>query len=215
MQIEYDSLRKELLEWQSRRFALLTTSTTVVTGVLALGPGIAEKVPGWSVALLLLLFLSASCRLTIYAGEANQRIGSFLQVFHERSSGLQWEKRSAAFSATGVGMKPMPANLNGILFWFYLVLGFVSATMPYMLFDGAVTGGLGGAIHRAKGLALVIPAVFVFVILLQRLREPNPTREDLVKRWQTVADLEREADPTGSDPSKSLLARSDSDEDAA
>lgn len=192
MQFEYDSLRKELLEWQNRRISLLTTSTTVVTGVLALGPGIAEQMPGWSIALLLLLFLSASCRLTSYAGDVNQRIGSFLQVFHERSESLRWESRSAAFAESSAGVAPV--NLNTLLFWFYLVLGLVSVTMPFMLFRGVLTSGIGGSIHRESGLALVIPAAFIFIVSLQRLRVQRPSRPELLERWKDVAARERKAD---------------------
>jgi hypothetical protein len=201
MQFEYDSLRKELLEWQNRRFTLLTTSTTVVTGVLALGPGVAAKVPAWAVALVLSLFLSAACRLTCYASEANQRIGSFLEVFHEHSGGLCWETRLAAFSGLSAEASPAPFSLNSLLFWLYLLLGIVSASLPYMLFNGVLVDGIGGWIHRWHGLPLVGPSMLFLAVSLWSLRWRRPGRAELVLRCRAVA--EREAVTSRSGPSDS------------
>jgi cell division protein FtsW (lipid II flippase) len=97
MQYEYDSLRQELLEWQNRRITLLTTSCTVATGVLTFGQAFGPRIPWWTISIVLLVLLSAACYLTGYAGHGNQRIGAFLQVFHDPAATLKWETRNAVF----------------------------------------------------------------------------------------------------------------------
>ena len=69
---EYDSLRKEIYEWQNRRFSILAVSGGFVAAILGLKIVEESKQPQtWPVvSALLLLFLSAACLLTWYTRRA-------------------------------------------------------------------------------------------------------------------------------------------------
>ena len=83
---EYISLRKEILQWQARRFFLITTTATLVTGILGFGIGNIEKM-WFMISSSLLLFLACTTSLSWYAGKGNAKIGAYIAVFFEEIGG--------------------------------------------------------------------------------------------------------------------------------
>ena len=196
MQYEYDSLWKELLEWQARRVTLLTSSVTVVTAVLGIGQGFADHLPWWTITTLLLLMLSATGELTTYAGYVNQRIGSFLEVFHDPKAELQWEHRNQQFVGTfndlhSAKPKRLP-SLNKQLFQFYSLLGFLSLSLPPYLFRGSIS-----PIASPRTLLQYIPllavlfATLVYLVVLYRLYHSQSRRDELRRTWIAILEAER------------------------
>lgn len=188
MQYEYDNLFKELLEWQSRRIALLTTAFTVVIGVLTFGQAVGDRVPWWAISFVLLLFLTVSCHLTAYAGYANQRLGAFFETFHDPDSSLKWELRSRAFNSLPK-KDQHPPNLNRILYSFYLLLGLISVVLPPLMFTGSL----------AQPIELILESFFLhylFVVLataffghgLWKLKGSQALKERLrlLDEWEQV-----------------------------
>lgn len=200
MQYEYDSLWKELLEWQGRRVNLLTSSVTVVTAVLGIGQGFADHLPWWTITTLLLLMLSSTGELTTYAGYVNQRIGSFLEVFHDPKAELRWEHRNQQFAKTfhdlqGGKPKRLP-SLNKQLFHFYSLLGFLSLSLPPLLFRGSVSLiASQDIIFQFIPLLAVVLATLVYLLVLYRLYHSQSRRDELRKTW--IAIREAEHTPSG------------------
>lgn len=187
MNHEYDALWKELLEWQNRRVALLTLSSTVVIGVLTVGQSVNERVPWWVVSLGLLLFLSAACRLTAYAEYANMRIGTFLEVFHDPSSELKWELRKAMFiEEVGKQGRTTP-SLNAILLLFYSLLGCAAVLLPRLLFSRCPDDSSAPWIYEYGGdFFIVCAAAVLFCASLVRLRQQVGRRGQMCEVWKAV-----------------------------
>lgn len=188
MQYEYDNRFKELLEWQNRRIVLLTTSFSVVIGVLTIGQAIGDRIPWWAISLVLLLFLTASCRLTAYAGYVNQKMGAFFEIFHDPNSALKWELRSRAFSRLQT-KGPSSPNLNRILWLFYFIQGLISVILPPMMFRGSLPHPLGQPTeHFHLQYLLVVLAGGLFWHGLWKLRgsQAAEQRQRLLHQWEEV-----------------------------
>ncbi len=203
MQYEYDSLWKELLEWQRRRVTLLTTSITIVVAVLGIGQGFSERVPWWTITTLLLLMLSATCELTAYAGYANQKIGSFLEVFHDPKTELKWNLRSAKFAEQYRYMtirarnrKRLP-NLNKQLFQFYALLGFLTLALPPLTFRGQIRNpqSMEAVINSVSFVAVVCTAL-LYCVVLYRLYHSQSRRNAIRIRKVWFAILLAESSKT-------------------
>lgn len=196
MQYEYDSLSKALLEWQARRVTLLTGSVTVVTAVLGIGQGYSQYLPWWTISTLLLLILSATGELTTYAAYVNQRIGTFLEVFHDPEAELKWEHRNQQFVSTFHGLRGgdprrLP-SLNRQLFQFYSLLGFLSLSLPPLLFQGPVSPTTSqGVVSSSFPVLAVTVAALVYLLVLYRLYHSQSRRGELRETWIAIRDAER------------------------
>lgn len=176
---EYESLRKEILEWQNRRFLLVAASITLVTGVLGLGLNALGNL--WVIiSSLLFLFLACATILSWYAGKANAKIGAYLIVFHEEAGrsegqGAGWESRLAR-----IKNKPWVdlLTLNHSLTAIYVALGIVSFIVPWLAARRpALTGG-------QSVLILFTAALLVGALLL--LWQYSYPRADYIKYWREV-----------------------------
>ncbi len=132
---EYGIIRDEMLQWQSRRFTLVSLSVSVVTAVLALDL-LKDQQAGssWVVlSTILLAFLAVMSILSWYCASANAKASAYLKCFHEdyaqgqpRSSFL-WESRLSRLSSLGGN----PLHMNQLLVVLYLVLGFLVTFVPW------------------------------------------------------------------------------------
>lgn len=180
---EYELLRKEISEWQSRRLALIGVSVTVVTALLGLSKASELKLTWDFISLLLLLFLTVTCWLTAYCGIANLKIGTYLQSFHEgHTSSFNWEGRNCEFSQVG----PKFGNLNQHLGAIYLVLAVLSLLAPPLMFTSA---------QGDQFPALFVLLMFgLFVTSLVRLYRSQDRRNDFLEGWAKVKEQEARRD---------------------
>lgn len=125
---EYEALRAEMLEWQNRRFTILTVTITLVVGILGLeGVLTGESTLGWwLVASLLWFFLGSSAALTWYAGRANAKAAAYIIVFYEaKSSG--WETRLDVLKKSKLDW----FSLNRMVVLIYFGLAVLSFLVPW------------------------------------------------------------------------------------
>lgn len=121
-----------MLAWQNRRFTILATSITLVTGILGLY-GIAQETSSiaWVLVSSLLWFFLGSCAaLSWYAGRANAKIAAYIIVFHETES-KGWETRLKDFNDKGLDW----FSLNRMILSIYVGLGVLSFLVPSTIQD--------------------------------------------------------------------------------
>jgi len=91
---EYDTLRQEIMQWQARRFSLVTGSLIVVVAILGWAVNAPDKWSWTVVSSILFAMLSIAGYMTWLIGLLNTRIGTYLEVFHEEDSAdIGWERR--------------------------------------------------------------------------------------------------------------------------
>jgi hypothetical protein len=130
--MEYEALRNELLQWQSRRFTLVSTSAIVITALLGLEKSTNSQ--EWTVvSSALILFLACVCYLTSYCGASSRTLGTYLEHYHGRS---KWEKRLQSFKSESLRKV---VNLNTGLALIYLVMGLLAYAVPSNLFKNNVS----------------------------------------------------------------------------
>lgn len=87
MSEEYQALRQEILEWQTRRFTIVSGAIVVVTAVLGWITQNPDEWP-WAIASTVLLApLACACYLTWLFGSVNTRLGTYLGSFTNRPKG--------------------------------------------------------------------------------------------------------------------------------
>ena len=173
--MEFEALRNELLQWQSRRITLVNTSAIVITALLGLEKS--NISPDWAaVSSVLLLFLACVCYLTAYCGASGRTLGTYLEHYHGKS---KWEERLGKFKS---GSLRKVVNLNTGLAFIYLVMGVLAYAVPSNLFRDKVSND-----YRI----LLLSAVILFGIswiwlslsstaLLRWLRKKDR------KRWENI-----------------------------
>jgi hypothetical protein len=137
MSEEYKALRAEMLQWQNRRFTVLTASVAVTIGILGFdGVLKGEAAVGWRlVTTLLWFFLGAAAALIWYAGRANAKAGAYIVVFHEDTD-RGWETRLMALKEERLDW----LHLNRIIVLIYVALAALSALAPWAARAGQSSG---------------------------------------------------------------------------
>jgi membrane protein YdbS with pleckstrin-like domain len=91
---EYETLRKEIMQWQAQRFAVASGTLVVVFAILGWSVNASDK---WSWPVLssvILALLTLVAYLSWLMGLFMSRISTYLEVFHEKdSTTLGWERR--------------------------------------------------------------------------------------------------------------------------
>ena len=91
---EYDTLRQEIMQWQSRRFSVVTGSLVIVIAILGWSVNAPDKWSWTVVSSMLFAMLSIAGYMTWLLGLLTSRISTYLEVFHEDDSDdLGWERR--------------------------------------------------------------------------------------------------------------------------
>ncbi|MBA7493703.1 hypothetical protein ES702_04265 [subsurface metagenome] len=179
MDKEYEALRQEILQWQSRRFTVVGGSIVIVTAILGWVTMAPEKW-SWAIASVLpLTFLVSVCYLTWLFIRFNIRIGTYLQVFHESA----WERRKRAFlrdiKKFRRGIKTF--RLSWGLALLYGGLGVVSIVIPHTVCLKPST---------KPEIILFTAVAFLFVFMLVVLAFfPHPTQL-YISQWQKMKDQE-------------------------
>src|ERR1051325_302562 len=82
------------MQWQARRFSLVTGSLIVVVAILGWAVNAPDKWSWTVVSSILFAMLSIAGYMTWLIGLLNTRIGTYLEVFHEEDSAdIGWERR--------------------------------------------------------------------------------------------------------------------------
>lgn len=128
---EYESLRQEALNWQQNRIKLVSLSIVLITATLGLVSKLGQDFPCPREILssILLAFIICVCLLTWYYGKSTARLGTYIEVFHEKKSDeYHWHIRNSKF----LEKRKMPKilSLNACLALIYLVLGLASVFIP-------------------------------------------------------------------------------------
>jgi len=173
-----------MLQWQSRRFAVLTASITIVVGVLGLDGVLAgdSALAWWLVTALVWFFLGASAALTWYAERANARLAAYCIVFHEAAR-PGWESRLLALqsqpSAPRAGPLDGVPNLNRMICLIYCGLAVLSALLPW-------AGRPQAALPPAQAVALTLSGMWMLGFFYALVR--TPPKALFVKQFRALTD---------------------------
>ena len=163
---EYVALRKEILEWQTRRVAVTMNTAAVVGAILGLVTSLGRNFMWTALSSTLLVMLVASMVFALYAADAASRLGAYIKVFHEPTMG--WETVSGKLRRSAVH------TLNSALALIYLTLGIAVCVVP----AAATT-------HRSQpgyGWIMLTAAASMFVVVVSLLaRWSYRSREDYEK----------------------------------
>jgi hypothetical protein len=175
MEKEYESLRQETLQWQSRRFDIMAGSIIGVTAIL----GWVVSSPNswsWAVASILpLSFLSSACFLTCLFNRAIALIGTYLEVFH--NSGWNTRVRKFRFKSSKI------LTLTSGFILIYLGLGIISIILSYIVCSKTAT--------RVEVILFSV-VCFLFFLMLIILRKLSYPRHYYISVWQEIKDQENE-----------------------
>jgi hypothetical protein len=109
---EYDTLRQEIMQWQSRRFSLVTGSLIIVVAILGWAVNAPDKWSWTVVSSILFAMLSIAGYMTWLVGLLNSRIGTYLEVFHENDSAeIGWERRQRGRKGNFISSKGAYATM--------------------------------------------------------------------------------------------------------
>jgi type IV secretory pathway TrbD component len=177
MKEEYASLRQEISEWQNRRFLLVGTSITLVTGILGIGLGVLKDL--WIIASsLLLMFLTCAIILSWYAGRANAKISAYLVVFHSTTGS---DDKMSGWESRLIRLKKKPKvdffTLNHVLVAIYTTLGIMSVLIPWLV-AGKPTTSL-------EQIPILVTALLFVGSLILQWKFSYP-RDGYVKHWMDV-----------------------------
>ena len=173
---EYQALRAEILGWQGHRITIATWTVVVVTAVLG---WIIQAPHRWAWAdgsSILMATLASAAILTRFLGLNALRLGTYLEVFHERDDG--WESRNKKFREGRTWQ-----NLNTGIAIIYTALGAVSIAVPILATDR--TPSAGSYVVFALAVCLAGGAIILLLVM------PGE-RDQHVKRWEALRDEEQE-----------------------
>jgi FtsH-binding integral membrane protein len=171
MDKEYDSLRKEIIEWQTRRFTVASGSIVAVVAVL----GWAINSPSrWSwtiVSSLLLSVIAIACYLIWLFGLFNTRISTYIEVFHETDPiGIGWERRHRVPRRHFVSSRGAFTLLFG-------GVAFLSILIPIIVCQPA---------SSIKGKVLFGTALIFFLIAVWALGFRPPPHRKYLDQWRKI-----------------------------
>jgi hypothetical protein len=174
---EYETLRKEILQWQNQRFAIGTGSLVVVFAILGWAITASEKWawPVLSSVILALLVLVAY--LSWLMGLFSSRISTYLEVFHETDfMDLGWERRHRIPHRNFLTTKGAYAAL-------YFGLGVVSCAVSFTVCRAAPT---------RQSFLLFGFFVLVFVLMLMVLIFKSHPWDRYLQQWRRIKASEEE-----------------------
>jgi multisubunit Na+/H+ antiporter MnhG subunit len=109
---EYDTLRQEIMHWQSRRFSVVTGSLVIVIAILGWAVNAPDKWSWTVVSSILFAMLTIAGYMTWLVGRLITRIGTYLEVFHENDSAdIGWERRQRKSKRNFVSSKGAYATM--------------------------------------------------------------------------------------------------------
>jgi len=109
---EYETLREEILQWQSRRFSVVTGSLVMVIALLGWAVSAPDKWSWTAISAMLLGMLTVAGCMTWMIGLLNSSISTYLEVFHEEgSTEIGWERRHRKFTKSFVSSKAAYATM--------------------------------------------------------------------------------------------------------
>src|SRR5262245_58569929 len=191
---EYTSLRAEILDWQRRRTVVTMQTAAVVATILGVVTSFAKSFMWTALSATLLALLTASMIFARYAADAASRLGTDLQVVHERETG-GWEGRR---SRLGIGRTQ---NLNTALAAIYITLGVLATVVP-----------VAAATNRGQPwygwLLLAVASVLFLTVATGLAYWSYQSRADYLQKWENIL---RE-DESSSTPSRTPLENDAEDE---
>jgi len=182
MDKEYECLHEEILNWQDKRFTLVSASIILVTTALGLVSEGKNTWPWEIVSSIILAFLFCVCLLTWYFGTSNARLGAYIEVFYETADQpyYRWHTRNRAFKHEILLYRFL--SFNSCLALIYLVLGVSSIVIPSKFQFPT----------NSNFLYLLLTLFLLFLVTIVLLIGFSYPRKRYVSYWQKVK--EREAD---------------------
>jgi len=174
MEKEYESLRLETLQWQSRRFDIIAGS---IIGVTAMLGWIVSSPNSWSWAvasILPLSFLCSTCFLTCLFNRSITLIGTYLEVFHEDG----W---SARVRRMRLESRFQILTLTSGFIQIYFGLGIISIVLSYVICLKKST--------KAELLLFCIISI-LFLLMLVVLYTYSYPRKQYILLWKQFKDEE-------------------------
>lgn len=170
---EYESLRGEIIEWQRRRFIILSSTSITITSYLAvifsvdisITPQVAISIP--------FILLSGACFITALFGKIITMIGTYLEIFHPN---YKWNHRLSIFRKT---YKFLELNFGlGII---YAVLGIASVVLIF--------SSKSSNLWRFNNSMIFFSTLFLLIINLIYLFFSYP-KEQYRREWERIKRLE-------------------------
>jgi hypothetical protein len=168
---EYDTLRQEILQWQSRRFTLVTGSLLVVVAILGWAVNAPEKWSWTVVSSILFAMLSIAGYMTWLVGLLCSRIGTYLEVFHENDSAeIGWERRHRGRKGNFVSSKGAYATM-------YFGVGIISLAVSLTICKAPPT-------KRSIILFSLFTASFLSTVIILAFGKRPSNR--YIMQWQEI-----------------------------
>ena len=178
---EFETLRQEIIQNQSRRLTLASGSIIMVTAILGWVISSPDAWPGGIISSLLLAVLIAPCCLTTMYARANARISTYIEVFHEDGPpGMGWEGRIRQYHADFGWF-----DLNKALSLLYLGIGIVSVVIPRSV-----------CTKTMESWYLLSVTIIVFFVVLIFMAFYSYPKERCIRNWKEIKEREEsENDP--------------------
>jgi len=192
---EYDTLRQEIMHWQSRRFSVVTGSLVVVIAILGWAINAPDKWSWTIVSSILFAILSIAGYMTWLIGLLTSRISTYLEVFHEANSvEIGWERRHRAPKRNFLSSK-------GAYSLMYLGVGFIS-----FIVSRTVCQAQPSTLSRV--LFFLIAASFLSMVSVLAFGK-RPWKR-YIEQWEQIKNLESIGEPmkTADEALKGLEGRS-------
>ena len=186
---EYEALRREINEWQSRSFAVANGCLLVVVGILGWAVSAPDK---WSwdlVSSLTSIVLSIGYTMIWMIGLLNSKISTYIEVFHEGpSTRLGWEGRQRKFKKNSMLRSK---SIYALMFFCIQVLSLVLA---YIICNDQPTP-----------LRFFLSMFLFFVLVLTLLMFsifPQTLWADNIERWRKIRAHEADLPEESTQPDK-------------
>jgi hypothetical protein len=174
-EMEYETLREEILQCQSRRFSVVTGSLVIVFAILGWVVSAPDKLSWTLVSSLILFLLTIAGCMTWLIGRSNSGISTYLEVFHEKgSTEIGWERRHRKFKRKLAGSK-------GAYIAMYLGVGILSVVMAKEVCAAAPS---------LQSIRMFYFSTGTFLLMLVTLTFWSRPWKRYISKWEKIRDEE-------------------------
>lgn len=165
---EYESLRKEIIEWQNRRFTVASGSLVAIAAILGWILNKPNELSWAIVASSILLIISIACFLSHLFGLSKTKISTYIEVFHEtEQSKTCWERRQKRIKTAS------SRRAFALLYFFVGIFGiFISVRFCK-----------SSTFWEIVSFSIIS---FLFLVALWMLGLKSPAYENYLKLWKEV-----------------------------
>ncbi|HEX8173989.1 MAG TPA: hypothetical protein VF543_02600 [Pyrinomonadaceae bacterium] len=172
---EYDTLRQEIMHWQSRRFSVVTGSLIIVIAILGWAVNAPDKWSWAVVSSILFAMLSIAGYMTWLIGLLISRISTYLEVFHEdHSENIGWERRHRIPKRNFISSKGAYATM-------FFGVGIISLAVSLTVCTAPAT---------SRSITLFSLFVASFLSMIIGLAFGKRPWDKYIKQWKEIKDQE-------------------------